>query len=239
MQLIHLLSIITVLGGALAVPAPSLDDYKPTPAKRDPKSPSLNIVYETTAPIAKPKPDPRPIYVRPKPNLRPIYGNPMPKPHSIHVKPIHVKPIHVKPIHVKPIVNPATIVRMAIVKPGPTPNTKPYKWREISEKIGGRSAAAVDPDKPIHILPFPQYTGPPIIENPEDPEEQPEPVRKLKPTTTTTTTTTTTIKTTTTTSKPTATPTKKSESWKLPAKVRPPYYQPWYGVDGDYKGPKA
>ncbi|KAF3164745.1 hypothetical protein TWF788_001078 [Orbilia oligospora] len=209
MQLIHLFSILTVLGGALSAPAPSLDDHKPTPAKRDPKFPLVNIVYETTAPTQKPRPEPRPIYGKPRPEPRPI--------------------------HFRPIVHPDPINRVAwpVLKPRPRPTpTKPYGWRGNDKLIGGRSAAAVDPDKPVHILPFPQYTGPPVTEHPEDPEEQPEPVPKPKPTTTTTKTTTTS------TSKPTATPVKKHKSWKWPAKVRPPYYRPWYGVGDNYEGPR-
>ncbi|KAK6512476.1 hypothetical protein TWF481_001362 [Arthrobotrys musiformis] len=214
MQLIQLLSIITVVGGALAIPAPSAEDHKPTPAKREPGWPAVDIVYESTLPQKWPKPKPRPIYVGPGPVLLP------------HPKPTHVRPK--PPTYVKP--KPKTSPKYVKPKPNPHPTSgkpagKPYvNWPDIKKKIGGRSPVATDPDRPIHILPFPGPDYTPPVKVPENPEEKP------KPTTTTTTTTTTT-------SKPTPTPTKKHKGSKWPAKVRPPYYQPGYGVGDDYKGP--
>ncbi|KAK6527173.1 hypothetical protein TWF281_010366 [Arthrobotrys megalospora] len=192
MQLIRFLSILSILGSVLSLPAAPLDGHQATPVKREPGFPDITFkggrVYDVKVPkpkpAPKPKPDPRPIYINGVPWVTP---RPKPKPWP------------------KPVVG------------------KPYTWpKGIDPKIRYRAVAAPEPDKPVHILPYPDL-GPPVVQDPEPEPEKPAQTTTTRPAEL----------------KPTPTPVKKIK-WYWPAKVRPPYYQPGYGVsgvEGSYKEP--
>ncbi|KAK6349260.1 hypothetical protein TWF730_010010 [Orbilia blumenaviensis] len=238
MQWIHLLSILAALGGTLAHPAGPLAGHESTPAKREPSLAFIDIVYEATTP--KLKPEPRPIHVGPAPEPRPI-----------HILPVDYT-TSTTSTTAKTITK-TTTTTTTTIEQLPRPTRRPKKgpkWSDYLNKVGPRATATRNPDE-VHILPFPEYPGIPDTEKPEDPE--PEPNKKPLPTKTTTrtkaraiatstyrtsstrtatkTSTRVTTRTTVRTTTQVLTTTVESKALKWSAKVRPPYYQPGYGVD--------